>query len=345
VESLYVARNDSGIQSLSSQANLRPVANAGYRVMLPPAIDHAIRDIAEDHDSGARQLALKALSALKLSVNEFPHEPSSWPEIVNCAWHISQARPSMKSALYTTILRALHEIKDVYPSPSTNDRLDQIITKEQAILERLATVFTEYIQSNFLQTVSILTLSNSSTIAAALKALFQSPHCPRITLTILESRPLLEGLNLAKSLLQYKPPNATIEIATDAAGAYCASSADVVLIGSDHINPLNGDVKNKIGSVAVARTAKRTLAISSTDKLGEVEMGERVEENDEQEVTGAWRLEGLEGVRVRNVYFEWVSGEDVEGYVTERGVLGKAELKEIHQERLKWEDIWKVLDS
>jgi translation initiation factor 2B subunit (eIF-2B alpha/beta/delta family) len=334
------------MQLLSSELKLLPPdVGMTYRVIFPPEMDRAITDIAQDHDSGARQLALKALSALKLAFHVFPRVSTSWPLIVNSGWHISQARPSMKSALYTTILRALHEIKDVYPSRSTIDRLDKSMAEEQALLERLATSFTEYIESNHPQTVSILTLSNSSTIAAALKTLLQSPHRPRITLTVLESRPLFEGLHLAKSLLPNKPADATIEIATDAAGAYFASAADIVLIGSDHINPVNGDVKNKMGSVAVARAAKRTLAVSSTDKLGEIEMGEQVEENADYEVKMAWPVDRLDGVRVRNVYFEWVSGEDVEGYVTERGILGRAELKEIHQERLKWEDVWEALDS
>jgi translation initiation factor 2B subunit (eIF-2B alpha/beta/delta family) len=253
----------------------------------------------------------------------------------------------MTSAIYTSILRALNEIKDVYPNALTNYHFDKIINEEQAILERVATAFTEHVCSQYPETLSIVTLSLSSTIEAALQTLFQSPHCPRVTLTILESRPLFEGVHLARSLLPGKPVDATIEIAVDAAGAYFASTADIVLIGSDHINPLNGDVKNKIGSVAVARAAKRTLVISSTDKLGDVEMEEEVEENAPHEVQTVWTSEGdeLNGVKVRNLYFEWVSGEDVDGYVTERGILGREELKEELEEKQKWEEVWEALDS
>jgi translation initiation factor 2B subunit (eIF-2B alpha/beta/delta family) len=311
---------------------------------LPRPVDMVIKDIAGDHESGARQLALKALSALKLSVNEFPLERTSWCEIVNSAKHISEARPSMRSTIYTTILRALNEIKDIYPSPETTEILDRLIVEEQTLLDRLAEHFTKYIISSFPETVSILTLSNSSTIATALKALFKSPQCPSITLTILESRPLLEGLNLAKCLLPHKPDHVSIQIATDAAGAYFASSSDLTLIGSDHINPYNGDVKNKIGSVAVAKSARRTLTIASTDKLGDVEVDQQIEENDEAEVRVLWNVNVPENVKVRNVYFEWVNGEDVHDYVTERGILAKFELREIYDQRLKWEEVWTDLD-
>jgi len=346
LEFLYASQDQSGIQALSSQVKIDPVpSGAKYRIILPRAIDLAIKDIFDDHYSGARQLALKALSALKLSIAQFPLERWSWPEIVNCAWYISEARPSMKSALRTAVLRGLHEIKDIYPSPDANERLDQVISEEQTALDRIARHFVQYVVSNFPYGVSILTLSNSSTIAAALRALFESSRSPRIELTILESRPLLEGLNLAKSLLPQKPDHATVEIAIDAAGAYFASAANLTLIGSDHINPYNGDVKNKIGSVAVAVAATQTLAISSTDKLGPVEMDEPIEENEEREVRELWKVDGLEGVTVRNPYFEWVKGENVDAYVTERGILGLTELKDIYSQRLQWEEIWNVLDS
>ena len=345
LEFLYATQDQSGIHALSSQVKIDPIrSDAKYCVILPRAVDLAIRDMFEDHDSGARQLALKALFALKLSIAQFPLERSSWPEVVNCAWYISEARPSMKSALHTAVLRALHEIKDIYPSPNTNEKIDQVIVEEQTTLDRIANHFVRYVVSNFSLRVSILTLSNSSTIAAALQALFKSSLSPPIELIILESRPLLEGLNLAKSILPHKPDHVTIEIATDAAGALFASSANLTLIGSDHINPYNGNVKNKIGSVAVAAAAARTLAITSTDKLGAVEMDEPIEENEEGEVRELWKIDGLEGVAVRNPYFEWVKGENVDAYVTERGILGLTELKDIYFQRLEWEEIWNVLD-
>src|SRR5277367_4116249 len=152
-------------------------------LVLPPEIEHAIADITNDHNSGARQLALKALSALKLATTLFPTETSSWVNIVNCAWHISQSRPSMKPAIETAILRALHEIQTLYPSPTIPSIIDTLIAEETHVLDRLSTNFQTYIKTN--SPKSLLTLSNSSTIFIALKSLFTSPICPPLTLTIL----------------------------------------------------------------------------------------------------------------------------------------------------------------
>ena len=84
--------------------------------------------------------------------------------------------------------------------------------------------------------------------------------------------------------------------------------------------------------------------MTSTDKLGrQEEKGE--EENDAGEVTRAWgEVGGSEEWGVRNVYFEWVEGKDVEGYITEVGVLGKRELAEIYREREQWQEVWSVLN-
>ena len=102
------------------------------RLFLPRRIDVAIKDIAEDHDSGARQLALKALNTLKLCLTIYQETESSWPKIVNGAWYITQARPSMGSAVYTTILRALDAIEHVYPLGAI-EIIDQLIDDEQKI--------------------------------------------------------------------------------------------------------------------------------------------------------------------------------------------------------------------
>lgn len=263
----------------------------------------------------------------------------------------------MKSAVQTTILRALHRIETAYLlQEETFGILDRLIQDERDGLNRLATNFTNFITAQFPQRdetnpVRLLTLSNSSTICSALANLFNSPSCPPIILTILESRPLLEGLNLAKSLLPFlNPKQFVLELTTDASAAYFSSKSDLVIIGSDQIDPTTGSVKNKIGSKAVAKFAKRTICVTSTDKLAAMEE-EVEEENGSREVSGLWSegvfVEGEDdgSVKVRNVYFEWVEGEDVEGYVTERGILVKEKLLEIFREREKWLEIWKVLDQ
>src|ERR1700738_791639 len=138
------------------------------RVILPHDVGNAVNELTTDHDSGARQLALKALNVLRLAAAAFPLEQASWTEIVNCAWYIIQARPSMKAAIETTILRTLHDLQSVYPPPRTSDIIKRQIADETTALEQLSKHFTEYILSLKRSKIRILTLSYSSTIVSGL---------------------------------------------------------------------------------------------------------------------------------------------------------------------------------
>jgi len=268
-------------------------------MLLPPEVSTAIQDIIQDHDSGARQLALKALRALQSALSYyFPPSRSPWRDIVNCAWHISRARPSMKAAIQTAILRVLGALQSS-PPDHWGQILERHIAEEQSLLENLAKAFAGYFTSLAAGTgkLEMLTLSNSSTMLVALGELFKSPLCPRVNLTILESRPLFEGITLTTQLLATKPPQVTIQLATDAAAAYFASRAEYVLLGADQVDPLTGSVKNKIGSLAVATFAKKhsdgrgqegkVMCVTSTDKFDERDHRdkEEMEENDPEEVS------------------------------------------------------------
>lgn len=326
-----------------------PLLLSLLRVLLPRDISNAIQDLKDDHDSGARQLALKALRVLHLVATTVPSEKSSWPELVNYAWYIIQARPSMKAAIETTILRTLHDLQREYPSSRTCEIIEQHIADESAALEKLSTNFTDYILSLSLSKIRILTLSFSSTILAALLKLFKASPA-EIVLTILESRPLLEGVSLAKALVPHKPQNCTIEVSTDASAAYFSKRADIVLLGADKVNAISGDVSNKVGSLTAATFCEgKVLCLTSTDKIVEVDKGvdEVDEENAAEEVTKIWNTNAVEGdgVGVRNLYFEWIPGNEIDAYVTETGSLNKGDLKEVLQQRKGWEGIWKVLDT
>ena len=316
-------------------------------LLLPPSVSKAILEITQDHDSGARQLALKALRALQSTLDSYSTSPgpTPWRDIVNCAWFISRARPSMGAAIHTTLLRVLNDLQSHDPGQWTQI-LHRHISEEQLILKKLAQQFVKYITmrstATETQVLEIITLSNSSTILASLTELFTSGNGVRINLTILESRPLFEGVILAQKLLPFKPPDIDIQVITDASAAFFAQRADLILLGADQIDPKTGSVKNKIGSLALAKFAKgQVIVVTSTDKLGSLEE-EMEEENDAGEVTGPWPVK-LDGVRVRNVYFEWIEGDLIDFYITERGVLSHGELNQISAEREEMLKVWDIL--
>ena len=316
-------------------------------LLLPPSISKSILEITQDHDSGARQLALKAHHALQSTINYYSTSPgpTPWRDIVNCAWFISRARPSMAAAIHSTVLRVLNDLQSHDPGEWTQI-LQRHISEEQLILKKLAQQFVKYITMKSIATegevLEIITLSNSSTILASLTELFTSGNGGRINLTILESRPLFEGIILAQKLLPFKPPDIEIQLVTDASAAFFAQRADLILLGSDQIDPKTGNVKNKIGSLALAKFAKgQVIVVTSTDKLGSLEE-DMEEENDAGEVIGAWPVK-LDGVRVRNGYFEWIEGDLIDFYITERGVLSHGELSRISDEREELLKVWDIL--
>jgi translation initiation factor 2B subunit (eIF-2B alpha/beta/delta family) len=253
----------------------------------------------------------------------------------------------MGAAINTTVLRVLNDFHS-HDRGGWNQILERYISEEHLVLEKLAQHFTRYFSMKIVgvnperDTVEMVTLSNSSTMLASLTELFHSPHCPYINLTILESRPLFEGVILAKELLAIKPRNVSIQLITDASTAYFAHHADFILLGADQIDPKTGSVKNKIGSLALAKfTRGKVIVVTSTDKLASIEE-EKEEENDPGEVTCQWPVK-LEGVRVRNVYFEWIDGKLIDSYITEQGVLSHGELSQIAVEREKMHKIWDIL--
>lgn len=320
-------------------------------LLLPPSVSKAILEITQDHDSGARQLALKALRALQSTIDHYSISPgqSPWRDIVNCAWFISRARLSMGAAIHTTLLRVLNDLQSHDPG-EWNQILQRHISEEQLILEKLVQQFLQYFSMKSIATernvLEIVTLSNSSTMLAALTELFTSGGnglC--INLTILESRPLLEGVILAKNLLPFKPRNVHIQLVTDASAAYFSQQADFILLGADQIDPKTGNVKNKIGSLALAKFAKgKVIVVTSTDKLASIEdEKEEEEENDAGEVTEQWPVKLDCGVRVRNVYFEWIEGDLIDLYITERGVLSHGQLSLISAEREDMLKVWDIL--
>ena len=209
--------------------------------------------------------------------------------------------------------------------------------------------------------IKILTLSCSSTIRTALGAMLEKememehrePQVKRrplrIILKIMESRPLGEGVQMARGLIKLAERfryahMLQIEIASDASVAMLAKDIDIVLLGADRISDL-GDVSNKIGSLPAVLCAKTmsnhaiVVAVSELEKIAKPgDMVEFSEENDVAELTNVWgsdkemetrALQGLwrDMVKIRNVYFERVPAQYIHCYVCEDGPLGVEDVR------------------
>lgn len=158
----------------------------------------------------------------------------------------------------------------------------------------------------------ILTLSNSSTVRAALLAAADLEP----TVICLESRPVSEGRKLAAQLAR---EGVRVIYAVDAAAACLVEGADLVLLGADSVG--DRGVVNKIGSRPVVELARgRDLPVYVlVDRTKLLPPGFPQPVHDPRPEKEVWRAPP--GVKVWNRYFEAVPLSRVTAVVTGSGIL------------------------
>ncbi|KAI9834567.1 MAG: hypothetical protein M1819_002943 [Sarea resinae] len=335
-----------------------------YRSVVGKDTAAGLKDLQQDHSSGARVLATKAVQTLLKVVqgDDLAYATdvdSFWTGLRLAGWHLAtNGRLSMGAAINYAVLSALDAIKGAQPLDSGVKLADFKETAERcltdAIHERdqsglhLADQFRSYLSRNRKDgPIHILTVSSSSTVRQCLtRALKEDPNL-KVVLKVMESRPLFEGVSFISSFLEELGEEYSIaerihvEVASDVSAGILARDADIVIIGADRISEA-GDVSNKTGSLAAALLAKesnkdvRVLALTEVEKVaGPGKTSEHVEEeNDRSELTEAWPLDEKEKkkflgdgrVTVKNVYFEWVPAKYIDCYICEKGVLSTAEI-------------------
>lgn len=177
---------------------------------------------------------------------------------------------------------------------------------------------------------SILTLSSSSTVRAAL---LQNAHRRTGPIIVLESRPMQEGHLTAAALSR---AGVRVTVAVDAAAATLVPRCAMVLLGADSVG--DAGVVNKLGSLAVAEAARRAgvpvLVAMDETKILPVGFPQHLGHDRPPEEV----LRSIPGVRVWNRYFEAVPLDAVTSLVTESATLTPAEL-ERHRAALAVPDV------
>ncbi|KAK4228704.1 Methylthioribose-1-phosphate isomerase [Podospora fimiseda] len=312
--------------------------------------------LAHDHQSGARQLATIALQTLRDVItalqNTFSDKKKWWKLIRTAAWHLSKnGRESMGAAITSAILSALSALESGITASESHqfptNILNNIITARSHSITALTTTFQSFLSNNFPSSpISLLTLSESSTISTVLT----HPSTPTLSIQILESRPLFEGISLASSLLSSSSPHKITLLPDTSPSLACSDkNLDIILIGADRVSSTR-NVLNKMGSLPAILTAKffcpkvKVVVLCETEKIAPPGMEDSggEEENDSELVSRAWEAgynservrEGAklvkergDEVKVRNVFFEWVPSELVDVYVTEKGVWTVKEIE------------------
>lgn len=244
-------------------------------------------------------------------------------------------------------------------------RRETPIRIKDAFIKYLQEMFLPIAEAESRESLTVLTLSASSTIRDSIIDAFSSLPLSTLDLRILESRPLFEGASMASAVLssfQSKHPTSSgrylsLNIYTDASAALAATNVDFVLLGADQISS-SGWVSNKTGSLPAVLSAKaaspgvKILVLSGLDKVAgsEEDLPENLQEpeiNESTEVTAPWVMSGVRGaklldeyiqgnspktahcmVSIKNVTFEWVPAQLIDGYLCENGLYSEVEIQQ-----------------
>ena len=163
----------------------------------------------------------------------------------------------------------------------------------------------------------------------------QQGYSPRVYCD--ETRPLLQGARLTAYELTKAGIDTTLVCDNMAATLMAQNKIDFVFVGCDRV-AANGDVANKIGTLAVAIIAKHfkvplyVFAPTSTIDLDCVSGSEIIiEERPAFEITDMYYSKPMapKGVRVYNPAFDVTPAALISGIVTEKGIIRPREIKNI----------------
>lgn len=305
-------------------------------------MDDGVFDLHERNGDGGKEL----------------EEAKWWKDIRMAAWHLwKNGRESMGAAIMSALLSALaaveaevfvqgqhstgtgtttsfnntnNELKrtiisilnrQISTRSSTNDQISQSFATYISHHMHLSSV--GVIDPHMQNPLSILTLSESSTITHALSHLPSLlPNLP-LDIRILESRPLLEGVSLAATLAKAlssqdsdsdsdsastkdnRQRQHRITVYTDASACLASRGVHLVLLGADRIAS-DGSVSNKTGSLAIVLATRynsdstkgaggaKVVVLCDSEKVALPGPAEQhvVEDQGWEQVTRAWMGEG-----------------------------------------------------
>jgi ribose 1,5-bisphosphate isomerase len=276
--------------------------------MLPESFLHEVTGIAADRRTGAAKLAIRAARALVALAAGNTAAP--FPPVAEAAARaIAASQPSMAPMLRLAndaLWASENRERFIAACRAFASRLeaadDEIATRAARLIDEDATVFTH---------------SFSQTVLRAFRAAHQQR---RFRIIATESRPLCEGVELARELAQ-----AGIEVALviDAAAARFMEITDIVLTGADAVT--GKVVVNKIGTTLLALAARRrgaaVYALCSTLKIAPPGFELREAPRPAAEIVAH-----AEAFDVWNYYFEATPLDLFAGVVTEDGVLTPADI-------------------
>lgn len=281
--------------------------------------ERLLLSIAEDRMHGAEWLSNAALGTMiAYALNASADTVDELREAMRSyARRMAESRPSM-----TPITNKLGIFYSRLPEGATLSELRAEATKQASLMIKESRKDKGRLVENARNVLgnpgTVFTVSDSSTVADVILGVGAK------NVVVTESRPQIEGRNLAERLAGM---GVNVLLVVDAAAAMFMESADVAVVGADSVLH-DGGIVNKVGTRTAALAARDQdvpfYVVCSTYKFNVMNYlgrGVELEEKDPAEVAE------LEGVEVRNPYFELVPGRLVTGIITEMGVMEPLDIR------------------
>ena len=283
-------------------------------------ITQRIEQVRNDREHGSRWLVRETLLILR-DLARTSKGSSNEQELYNAGRALAQARPSM-AALASAVGRVL----------TAQGGPDAMAHQAERLLHEYDTATARIAEhAKPLLHGTIMTCSISGTVVDVL-----ATHSSAIERVItLEGRPRYEGREMARTLQQ---KGFAVTLITDAQADIFMSQCASVVVGADSILA-NGDVLNKAGTALLGWSAQghavplyalcETLKISSQQWQDGAEHWHTnltlLEEKESAEVLE----QPIQGVTVRNFYFDRTPHTLISKVITEQGVTGQQEITAI----------------
>ncbi len=278
--------------------------------------ENVLKAIREDNTSGASELVHRAAQCLIFfSETSKAPSPSCFKKgLFELIARLISIQPTMAPFLNlaNTVLMSIEHVEDVEGIKETMGEATRGFLRGLREIPRRIAIHTSSLLSG---KDGILTHSYSSTVFEAIRFAANSGRDLKVICT--ESRPALEGVNMAKKLAA---EGVKVHLALDSAAPSLLREADLFLTGGDALSPLG--LVNKIGTYGIAIAARANdvpfYALCGTDKILTEGLADRlrIELKDPGEVLPVPHP----GVEVINHYFDITPTEFLSGVVTEEGV-------------------------
>lgn len=281
------------------------------------AVEALAKRLEEDRLSGSRELALLALRCLGLYIARHRERGAqqAYAGSLALARRLARSRPNMV-AIANVLAYVIYSMKGRREPREALEvglsSIELVAAELRASAARVARSFAKAVGEGG----RYVTLSHSSTVREALLAAKPS------LVYVCESRPRLEGVELAKRL---SSQGIRAVLVPDAAGAYALERAEALVLGADAVYGDGGFV-NKVGSrmlcLAASELKRPVYVLFDRWKLHPRAPERFISEQDD-----ASQLVRLNAIRAEVPLFELVPSNPQLRYISEFGPLEPAELR------------------